>query len=363
MTILITAREMVTSLGFDAPSSCAAIRAGLSRPSPLDYFASIDEDTNEKVKVVGHAIAGFTDGFNMVGRWLRLAHGALDALRPSVPLADDAAFWSRTGLLVIVPAPNTPRFRNEDDAEPEAAIDSAFITPLLRRLKAPFAANAVAIGGYGPAALGTTLGRASGWLSRALVERVLIVAVDSLLDPLTLNWLASAHRLKTEDDPMGLMPGEAAVALLLENDAAARRRSAHLWGRLEAFATAREPNPFAEEKQNSGRGLAAAIHEVLSATVPKGSAFAGDIYSDHNGEQWRALEWGLAVHRLVGVVDASNVHHPAVSLGDVGAASGAVALCCALHDQWRNFAAEPISLVVSSSESGDVSAVAVGRAG
>lgn len=361
MAITVTARGMVTSVGFDAPSSCAAIRAGLARPHPLEYFQALDLETNELTQVVGHPVRGFTDGFNLVGRWLRLAYGAVDALADSVPPPGDAAFWSRTGLLVVVPPVDTARFQNEDEKDPAAAIRDSFIAPLLRRLKAPLDAKLVDVGGLGPAGLGTTLRLASDWLSRSVADRVLVVAVDSMLDPLTLQWLARTQRLKTEELAVGLMPGEAAVALLVEADAAARRRNARVWGRISSFATAKEPNAFAEGKQNSGRGLAQAVREVVLTFTPKGTAFIGDLYSDHNGESWRALEWGTAAHRLAGVAAPSRMHLPATSLGDVGAASGPVAVCCALHDHWRRFSKAPTSLVVSSSDTGEVTAIAVTR--
>ena len=52
--IAITGRGMVSSLGNDVRTSCAAARAGLVRPGELDYFQDLSSGDGEDVGVTGY---------------------------------------------------------------------------------------------------------------------------------------------------------------------------------------------------------------------------------------------------------------------------------------------------------------------
>ena len=86
------------------------------------------------------------------------------------------------------------------------------------------------------------------------------------------------------------------------------------------------------------------------------------VISDHNGENYRAMDWGHAVARLAGhgpdLADPA-VWYPAMSLGDTGAASGAVALCLATAGFERGYAPSASAAVLSVAEGGGRAAVLV----
>ena len=112
-------------------------------------------------------------------------------------------------------------------------------------------------------------------------------------------------------------------------------------------------------------------HPILSGGIANGAALAGTIDAlraqagwdqrvpsitlDLNGEHARASEWGNALTHLIArspVYQEIAVEVPALSFGDTGAASGAVAACMALHAFARGYAASDTVAIVNASDGG-----------
>jgi 3-oxoacyl-[acyl-carrier-protein] synthase-1 len=92
--------------------------------------------------------------------------------------------------------------------------------------------------------------------------------------------------------------------------------------------------------------------------LPPGDArFAGDLYLDLNGEEWRAHGWGHAQVHLVREIDFDRCRTwlPAVSIGEIGAAAAPVALSLALWNFDRDGSRD--ALVVSTADDGKVAAI------
>src|SRR5258707_961848 len=85
MKISITAVGMVSALGLDWETSCAAARAGISRSESVNYYKVQAGDPWEVVPVVAHQVEILTQGFEGQGRLLRLLSGAFADLRSKVP--------------------------------------------------------------------------------------------------------------------------------------------------------------------------------------------------------------------------------------------------------------------------------------
>ncbi|NTX64821.1 hypothetical protein HUA74_29630 [Myxococcus sp. CA051A] len=360
MVLSITGLGMVTSVGLDVVQACASLRAGLTRPRQLVYFPVLDEESQERVPVMGHPIQGFTDGFGPVGRWIRLARGGVDDLLSlgQVPGREDSDFWRRTGLIWVGPVLDESRFMEARQLRPDV-LTSTFCLQLKKALELPLVSDCHAIH-QGHAGMAAALQYASRQLSRSAVERFLIVAMDSYLDMLSLEWLQSHRRLKSPDVPVGLMPGEAAACILVESPLSARRRGITPQASVSAVSVGQEHDPFVTQRPRVGQVLADTIVDVLTKAPGPTGAFQGDIISDLNGEVWRASEWGHARVRLGDRLDESHrLVISGTSLGDTGAASGAVALCVAVRSFLRKYASSSRSLVVSSSEHGWVGAFVV----
>ncbi|WP_437274743.1 hypothetical protein WME90_26190 [Sorangium sp. So ce375] len=359
MQLTLTAAGLACSVGRDLMTATAAIRAGLSRPSPLPHFSLLDPDSHEPLPLLGHAVEGLTDGFSGVGRWLQLATCALEGLSRAgrLPSRDDASFWEHTRLAVVTPALDEERFAYQAHCQSDRIFES-YVTPLLE-----------AVGGRVSAAHATVISEGHRGVLRAIadtsrllrppLERVLVIAADSWLDMASLEWLAAAGRLKGQENPIGLPPGEAAGALLLERRDAAERRGASLCATIVAAVVGDEQTPLRLGASGRPRALATAVETALNEACVQ-APFAGDLIADLNGEPWRASHFGATAAQLSPrLLGATRLVLPASSTGDTGAASGAVAVACAAHALQRGYAAARSALVVSSSESGEVGALVI----
>ena len=136
------------------------------------------------------------------------------------------------------------------------------------------------------------------------------------------DWLSGQGRLKGSDAPCGVIPGEGAGFLLLCTDSAQRQTATPSLGTIPAAAQAVEPSPWYSERATLGQGLTQAITSAFEASgVPDLKADA--VWSDLNGESWRADEWSYAYLRTEEHHgEPLRIRHPADCWGDVGAASG-----------------------------------------
>lgn len=354
MRMAITAMGMMSSVGRDAETACASIRAGLQRPRELHYFGVLDSEEQESKPLVARPIHGVTNGFIGMGLWLRLAIAACRDMQSRVPALReaDSEFWSRTGLLAITPAIDPLRFA-EDEVISAPDFAPRYVQALAGVLNWPLRPANMQVLPLGHAGIMEAIIRAERAIAAKRLDRIIVVAADSYLDPLSLDWIDANDRLKTDDNPFGLIPGEAGCCLMLE----AAQAAAGL-AELDVAVTAQQSLDGAERR--NGVGLADAIAKSLAAAGAKG--FSGMAIIDLNGEPWRAQEWGAARVRLGGQVgDDVRWTFPADSLGDVGAAAGAVGVCMAVAALQRGYAGDSMVLVTASSDSGLVGSVCVSQ--
>lgn len=359
MELAITGLGMVTSVGQGVIGSCAAIRAGITRPAELD-MAVLDPEAEEDVEVpvVGHPMQDFSEGFAIVGSWLRLALPCLEDLASyaELPSSEDARFWERTALLVVIPSSLLDRFgEGADDLD---RLRETYVEPLVGFFgRFPSAASITLVeGGHSGAIM--ALERARALIASAAADRVVVLAADSYLDDLTLHWLAEQHRLKTNDNPAGLAPGEGAASILLESRRSAERRTARIEAFVRGAAVERNRTKRARGEFSQGEALATVIRKCLT-TAGQPLPFGGDLVVDLTGEAWRAHELGMATVRAAPVLGPTRWIHPASSIGDTGAAAGTVSLCVAVRSLVRRYARTRHVLVVASSPDGWVGAASV----
>jgi len=357
--LAIRALGAISSVGRGVVESCASIRAGMNRAHPVPHFPIMDGALAKPMPLTGHPVAAVTDGFGPSARWLFMARRALADLAAGDAEIEqaDAGYWSRCGVLFVLPVLADARFFSAPPARPDTIWASCLdVLCTERGLAASRQHRELVAMGAGGIARALEIG--GGWLDRRELDRVLIIAVDSLLDAWSLDWLTHARRLKDGANPVGLSPGEAAVALLIEGQATrpAGRPAAHI--RAFAFEEADEPFPNAERRQ--GRAAIAALGRALQAAGPM---LEGDVYVNLNGEEWRAAELGAVLSALpAGVAGNYRVHAPAISVGDVGAAAGALQIACAVRSFARGYALGGQAWVLATSEYGDVSALCIGEA-
>jgi 3-oxoacyl-[acyl-carrier-protein] synthase-1 len=368
--LAITGIGMVCSVGHDVATGCAAIRAGMTRPRPLPWFevATEDEFTVEPGRLIGLPIRGFTEGFHLVGLWVRTAVGCVqDLLRQRSADGDRRAErldGPRTAVVLALPDLGPNRCPGSVYSPPET-YQQDFLAPLIEllRLSIPLELQSVVLAGHTGALEAAE--RAAELILAGSADRALVIAVDSYLDPGTLSWLAGSGRLKTDATPMGLIPGEAGACFLLESRVSAERSGAPIRGWFESVAISDDPEQSPWKQPSQGASLAEAVWSALGDSPRAGSSvFHGDLVVDLNGEQWRAYEYGTCRTRLASDLDPEcTTMVPAVSLGDVGTASAAVAVCTIIRSFERGYSHSDASLILSSSESGHRGAAVLSGAG
>jgi len=287
-----------------------------------------------------------------------MARGCLTDMQESynLPDAGNTPFWNATVLLAVTPHANSPRFEDEDGDGVDGLVQ-AYLEPLLAEQNLPLNRALCQVIPFGHAGTAVALRAALDLLADGSCERVIVLGVDSYLDPITLDWLAGDDRLKHDDNPVGLMPGECGACFMVETERSAQARKAPVRARAVAVVTDKERNHLFSGQPNDGSALAACVRGALAAGP---SPFSGDIVMDLNGEPWRAHEWGMAIALLGGALGAVRLQVPAMSVGETGAASGVLGVCVAAHSFWRGASHCDQALVISSSEWGDIGAIALG---
>ncbi|NVJ14556.1 hypothetical protein [Myxococcus sp. AM010] len=370
--IVISGLGMVSSLGFDVVTSCAAQRAGLTWRHPLAQVVAYDEAELE-APVTGAPIEGYTNGFIQSGTWVRMAVTALEDLVDygQLPGREDARFWQTTGVAWVLPPLLFERFFWPDPEVP--ALLEAYCADLLARLtQLPLQ---MIPGGFitgGPHGVATAVQRAEALFTRSSMERVLILGTDSWLDRPSINLLIREGRLKTSERPVGLCPSESAACVLVERALNAGQRGARAESRILAAVVQDAPDAPSEEdapvRSRSqlapewGRKLSMTVQRTLEAAGVR-EPFRGDLLLDLNGEEWKARVWGHAqqlLHEQVDFVE-SRLVLPAIAFGDVGAASGVASLCVATRSYVRGYASSHRTLICSVSDEGGTGALLTER--
>ena len=357
----ITAIGAVTSVGFDARTTCASIRAGIGRPSVLDQFSVLDHLEQEPAPVSAHPVDLLTRGFSHVGRWLQMAAPALEDLCRSakLPGVDDRAFWDATLCLVVLPMVDEPRFLEAEHGEDDAALEREFMGPLRALVSGFFAPKRYALMTRGRIGVLEAFGLANEHFRAGHYERVAVLATDSLVDDASVLELVRQGRLKEDSNPVGLVPGEGSVAFMIEDGRVAKSRGATPLARIASVATDREPKCLAQGEQSLGEALARVVAQALlraGVVLP----FDRPPLTDLNGEKWRSEEFGHAMVRVPPARwNSTSVETPASSVGDVGAAMAALQIIIAARSLSRGYSNGDSVMVTSSDESGEVGAAIV----
>ncbi len=323
-----------TAIGKTAPSSAAAVRAGIA--GFAEHRAIADTFGNPVVVASAQYIAGNKRG---IERFLDL--GCAAATEALNVRADEP-------IPVIIGIP-----------EGRPGISESFTADLIERFGTSMGASfrissidGVFTGHSGGIA---ALAKGRDKIGRGECEVCLIGGIDSYLDPEMLKWLehrGQLHGAGEVGNEWGFIPGEAAGFCLLASRRFTQKHSLPLFGEVVAVATAEETHLINTDTTCTGEGLTRAISEVLNALSAPVIKIDYTI-CDMNGEPYRADEFGYAMSRLNGYfTDASDFLTPADCWGDVGAASGPLFAILAVESWRRGYAKGPYQLAWTSSEGG-----------
>jgi 3-oxoacyl-[acyl-carrier-protein] synthase I len=194
-------------------------------------------------------------------------------------------------------------------------------------------------------------------MKRGTVELALVGAADSWIEPERLESIDYVGRLHTVKDGWGLTPGEGAAFTLVTTGAIARRLGVDPLGEILSVSCANEEMLMATRTVCTGRGLTSAFLAAL-----EGQPRVTHTFCDLNGEIYRAEEYGFAITRTASAFEnADRFTAPASVCGDVGTASGSLAVGLSVAAWTRSTGEGPVHLAWSSSATTPLRAAAVLR--
>ncbi|WP_437963988.1 beta-ketoacyl synthase N-terminal-like domain-containing protein [Sorangium sp. So ce260] len=372
----ITALGMVSALGRGAATSCAAARAGLTAASELtvmDFRTQAlfgSETLDGPPAVFGHVVKDVAEGFAGPGKALVLGAAALQDLMRRKALSHRELL--RTGLVVnlsdaAVQDADARSSRAFGVHEPVPSATWRARTALVAQRLAdmtelPIPGELQAVRHAGNAGLSLAIETALAMIREGRADRCLVGGIDSRVEPGFIKAAARLRLLRTNENPVGLIPGEGAAFFLIE-PIDPRRVAIDPAGAplafLESVASAGDLAGLLSEAAPSGAALARAVAGALSASGAAERSIQAWLMGDLNGTERRAMEWGRALMRLRGETDVGGLPcwFPAESFGDTGAASAAMALCMAVRAFERGYAPAPRCVIWMSSEGGAKGAV------
>lgn len=279
-------------------------------------------------------------------RWIALAAAALDDLYLQLSLSDQESAASTEYILYLV-----------IPAETRAGVPHSLSAHLLEAIQGrPFTFSDTRIVKGGHAAGVQAINSASLALQQnpqGRTQIAIVLAVDSWLHPDALAWLEKEDLLHNagrackgarSPNPYGRVPGEAAAAVML-------CLAGPAWCKIEGAAAADEPVLRTDTRPCTGLAWTKATNEA-TATLSKAQKIT-HIFSDLNGEPYRADQFGFTILRLSDRLESHwQRHTPALVSGDVGSATALLHVALSAHLLRRVDRGQPSQhhLLLSSSD-------------
>lgn len=304
--IAIRASGLVTSVGFNARSTLAAMRARLRNV----YEVGLWDPESASSPPVGKV---------RLPQWWTGLPKLADLAAPAIHECLTAASVAGKKVPVLLGVADSARVHRLE------GIDDSILEEIERRLGHVLHPLSAVLA-HGHVAAATALGRAADILrDDARVSCIVVAAVDSLIDDRLMNHYLEQRRLLTPANSNGLSLGEAGSAVLVCRCGTPDEL------RILGMGTAHESATIESDQPCKGDGLAQAIRMALQQA---GSTMDDVQYriTDLNGEHYKFKEMMLAMMRFQyrpkpRVLD---LWHPNEYVGDVGAAIGPLVLATAL---------------------------------
>lgn len=339
--MFITSTGMVCPVGLSAPAACAAMRAGIAKFDELPYR------DNQGEPIVGALVSDLDPKLKRKARLIELLVPAVSECLAEKPVNPPGRIPLLIGLAETARPGGGAEWAEDILKEVQKQLGMSFHPTLSRTIPK-----------------GHTAGFEGLRIARELllqdkeVPACVICGVDSYIRAEALHWLDQHFRLKTSANQHGLIPGEAAAAVLLQ-----REPAVGVAVELVGLGFAKEKTHVLSEDPFLGLGLAEAARGAL-AEAKLGFHEMDWRISDVTGEQYGFKEIALVEGRLMRVVrkEPQPLWHCADSIGDVGAAAGAAQFVLAAAAFRKGYAPGEKALCLGGSVPGD-RAAAVWRRG
>ena len=295
----ILSAGMVTAVGLDRASSCAAMRGAVDGFRETRFIGAAGE------WLIGAPVP-------LPRGWIgekRLAHLAAGAIVDALD-----GHWPDLGRLLLVlclAEPDRPG-RPVRDVEAFAA--------RVRKFSGLADTTRTLVAEHGRPSGFVALDRARAALAEGSADHALIVGVDTMLTGVSVSHYRTVGRLLTPDNSNGFLPGEAAAAILCAPGAPTHFTLTGLGLAAEEAHLRNGKDDDGLDLPLRGDGMTAAYKRAMDAA---GVSLAGIEYrlSDLIGEAYFFKQTALAALRLErGRSEFQDLWSPAESLGNVGAA-------------------------------------------
>lgn len=320
---------MCSPVGLRAASSCAALRAGVTRFRDLPGL-EIDGEP-----AVGAVMPDLPLKLTYENRLLHLILTALHDCLGAEPPNN----LEHVPLFLCLPEPDRPG----------AELSEEMIPQVEAKLHRTFHKEHSAVFRSGHTSAFEALEAARNCIGRRQASVCVIAAVDSYIQPETLEWLHRTERLKTPLNPDGIIPGEGAAVVAI------RRRlpdNAPFSVEVRGFGFAEEPASVLKDDPLSGTGLSQAAQAALEQSKMQLHEVNFRL-ADVTGERYGFTEHSLAVQRLMRKPkEFFPLWHNADSIGDLGAAAGAGHFVRAYSAWGHGYAPGPRAIVFGSNLAG-----------
>lgn len=334
----------VTAAGLNASQTIAAIRASLSAYD--EYIVNEPFGAVQTVsRIPAHHLLRRTHGewlVNMAARALEeaLASGDVDAGSTCILLAPPEDFRDH------------PAFADISRRD--------FLDKVIGATGREFHPSSRAIDGGAAAALGL-LSRISELFALGDVSQILLGGVDSLVNDKDIARLEAAGRLRSDANSDGMIPGEGAAFVRIANPA--KGLPGIPLAQIHGVGMSNESDSVLSERFSQGHAMLAALREALEGARPTEPDIIF-IVRNSNGERYDGWEQMIAQPRFYRTRrEMLPTAYPAMTVGDVGSASGALALMVTADSLAKGYAPGPVAMVEVASEGGFRAAALVSRAG
>jgi 3-oxoacyl-[acyl-carrier-protein] synthase-1 len=320
----VLAIGVVSPVGLDAASACAAFRAKLTNPTQTRFVDAAGEP------IMAHKVP-LESGSVGDARLVEMAAAAIAQItRPNVPM-------EQIPLLLCVSELERP-------GRPPS-LDQQLLKKLEQTVGERFSPRSRVIAG-GRVSVAVAMEMACSLVYEHAVPAVLIVAVDSLLSWTTITNYEQRGRVLTSDNSDGFMPGEGAGALLVG------KPNEHTAMVCVGAGFAMEDAHVDSEQPLRADGLASAMKSALTGAA----CDMGDIdlrITDLSGEQYYFREATLALARVLRRTKESlDLWHPAECTGESGAAAGVFIVALADAAFRKGYAPGPKIMAHMSADGG-----------
>ncbi len=336
-TIAIKASGMITAVGFNAASSCAAIRAGISGVKVANLW---DSSAGEYLQAGRPETPQWWAGADMLAE---LATPPIVECLERIPQVNPDSI----PILILLSPPTRP-YRPSD-------LEEVVVHGIEHRLqyKLPSGSTVISKGRTG---IFHALQTAKQLIKEHRASNCIIVGVDSFLRQNVLEAYLEERRILTNDNSNGFIPGEAACAILV--GPTGRESDGELW--IIGLGLGREVGTISSEQPVTGDGLTQAIKLALKEA---GIAFSNTDFwlTDQNAEHYKAKECTIAQIRLERRSKPAplpyEIWHPIEYLGEIGSAIAPCLLGVCLAAAKKDYSPGPLTLMSVGEDNGERTAL------